>query len=189
MLAKIVRARQLAGRRADLRLAEERTHGGPKAAAAIAAMAMPQKRAVAREWESVPATQDQESIDFSCGVSGHRDQSGLVKLGFPDEQRALPRVVIPDDQARELTPSHASRVQEHDREPHHLGTQRGIVRWASRPSRREQLPDLALGEDVRPDGLMDGRKESLVRDKAARLAASPVQTCIADLAHPGPPIA
>src|SRR5438128_8422734 len=57
------------------------------------------------------------------------------------------------------------------------------------PSGSEQPADFARGEEVRPDGLMQGWEEPLVRDKAARLAASPIQTRISDLTHVGPTIA
>lgn len=168
---KIVRARQLAGRRPNPGLTEERTHGATEAAPAIAAMAMPQERAVRPDGKSLLATQGEEAVDFTGSISRHRDQSRLVELRFPDHQRVLTRVVVAHSQPCQLTPSHSCRVEEDDREPHGLGTQRRIGRAHPPPGGGEQLADLLVREDVRPDSLVDRRKEALVRHKAAGLSA------------------
>lgn len=66
----------------------------------------------------------------------------------------------------------AEAGRRYNREPHHLGTERRIVGGCPRPSSREELADLALGEEMRSDGLVDGREEPFVRDKAARPLAT-----------------
>ena len=156
MLPKIMRAWRLARRRPDRRLSEQRAHRAAEAAATKASAPMPQERAVGRRRISLPV---EDALDFPHGVSRHRDQARLVELRFPDHQSVLAGVVVPHGQPRQLTPPHARRVQEHDREPHHLGAQRRIGCASPRRRGGEQLAHLAVREDMGPEDLMDGREQ------------------------------
>ena len=183
MLPKITRARHVAGRGPDPRLTEERAHGAAEPAAVIAATAMPQQGAVGPGGKALVMARLEQAVDFVGGVHRHGDQARLVKLRFPDRQRVLTRVGVAHGQPCELTPSHAGRVKEDDREPHGLGTQGRIGGAPPCPCGGGEPADLAVREDVRPDGLVDRREEALVRNKAAGLATPAIQTQISDLTH------
>ena len=128
MLPKIMHAWHLAGRGPDGRLSEEGTDGTPETAAAVGAVPMPQQRAAGLGRKVTVSPQIEEVGDLAGRVCGHRDQTRLVKLGGPDEQRVLPGVVVPHRQPRQLAAPHAGGVEQHDRQPHRLGTQRRIAR-------------------------------------------------------------
>ena len=184
-----MRAWEVTGLGPDIGPPEQRPHGTAEAAAAVAAharTAMPQERAVRLGRQSPLAANLEQVLDLSGGIRRHRDEARLVELGFPDRQRALRRVVVSDGQPRQLSASQPGGGQHHDREAHVLGTERRIGGAGQRARGGQQLDYLAVGEDMRPDGLVGRRKQPLVRDEAAGLAASSVQTQVSHDPHAAP---
>ena len=108
-----------------------------------------------------------------------------MELGLADRQRALRRVVVSDGQPGQLSASQARGGQHHDREAHVLGVEWRLGAAGQRARDGQQVDELAVGEDVRPDGLVDRRKQPLVGDEAAGLSTSAIQTQVSHDPHAG----
>ena len=156
---------------------EECAHGTAEAPAAVAARvrtAMPEEWAVRLGRQSPPAANRDQVLDLAGGIRRQRDEARLVELGFPDHQRALRQVIVSNGQPCQLSASQPGGGQHHDREAHILGTERRIGGGGQHARGGQQLADLTVREDMRPDGLMNPRKT------AARRGGSSQVRCVVD---------
>ena len=178
-VAKIVHAWESTGGGPNAGPPEQCSHGETEAATAVAAAgvrtAMPEERAVRSGWQSPETANPEQVLDLAGGIGRHRHETRLVELGLADRQRALRRVVVSDGQPRQLPASQPRGGQQLDREAHVLGTHWRGGGAGQRAGGGQQLDDLAVGEDMRPDGLVGWRKQPLVGDEAAGLAAPSIQ--------------
>ena len=192
-VAEVMRAWEMTRRGPDAGAPEECSHGAAEAPAAVAAggrTAMPEERSLRRGWQSPPVADLDQVLDLAGGIRRQRDEARLVELGLADRQRALRRVVVSDGQLGQLSASQPGGGQHHDREAHVLGAERrigGAGQRARGGQQLQQLDYLAVGEDMRPDGIARRRSAPVVAPRphlagnrfvhyATQLAAPPGPT-------------
>ena len=124
-VAKIMNARKAARGCTDVGGMEE----GAQAHADARAGVRLQSSVVAHEKRGVggvphATARAEVAVRFAGAVLGEGDEARLVELRCAHEQRALGRVVVGDDEADQLSATQAHRVEQHNRQAIHLGTQR-----------------------------------------------------------------
>jgi len=110
-----------------------------------------------------------------------------VKLAFSDRERLLVGGIIGKGESDDFSAPQSRRVEKDQRQAEDFAAQRRGRAFLQIIGRTQEPDDLLIREQVRTPCLVWLRETGWVRDKAGRFAALPVQTEVADDAHPAAP--
>ena len=110
-----------------------------------------------------------------------------MELAFSDRERALVGGIIGKGEPDDFSAPQSRRVEKDQRQSEDFTAQRRSRDLLQIIGCTQEPDDLLIREQVRTPCLVWLRETGWVRDKAGRFAALPVQTQVADDAHPAAP--